>query len=102
MRENEFIAIAILKPFDGRERECLEIVRELYSTLRQKNYSRDILYHDPSDGRWINVRHWMSELAREQAHEDPDIHRLWQRLGQVCTVEKVRERLEEVDLDSAP
>ncbi len=101
MRGQEIMAVAVIRPNEGEEEECLAMMKRLYEVLRRKNYSRDVLYRDPGDGRWINVRYWKSEEAREQAHEDPEVHRLWQRLGQLCTVEKVRERVEEVDIRSA-
>ena len=76
-------------------------IRELYALLGRKNYSRDRLYRDAKDNRLIGVRVWTSELARNQAHEDPEVHRIWARLGRLCTVEQVWEQLEEVDLRHA-
>ena len=34
---------------------------------------------------------------REEAHEDPEVHRLWQRLANISKVEAVSEKLEAID-----
>jgi hypothetical protein len=59
----------------------------------------DLLLRDPKDGCWIAVRLWASEEARSEAQHDPDVLRLWERLGHLCSVEKVRESLEKIETD---
>jgi hypothetical protein len=81
------------------EQECLESIRLLYDVIRRKNYGRDLLLRDVNDGCWIGVRFWASEEARREAQEDPDVLRLWERLGRLCTVDRVREQLEKIDVD---
>jgi len=93
----EVFSLAVIKPHDGMREECLRVLRDLYALLGRKHYSRDLLYEDARDHRrLINFRYWSSEEAREEAHEDPDVHRLWAELGRLCEVEQVYERLEEV------
>ncbi|HVZ61837.1 MAG TPA: hypothetical protein VG892_13710 [Terriglobales bacterium] len=94
--EHEILAIAVILPNEGQEKECLATIRELYSLLERNRYSRDRLLRDVHDGRWIGVRYWASEKARKEAQEDPEVQRIWERLGRLCTVEKVREQLEEI------
>jgi len=96
--EHEILAIAVFLPNEGRESECLETLKELYFLMERNQYSRDLLLKDVNDGRWISVRFWASENARRQAQEDPEVQRIWERLGHLCVVEKVRERLEEIDI----
>ncbi len=94
----EIMAIAIFVAHEGKEQDILATVREFYGMLQRKGYSRDVLYRDRKNARrFIHLRYWKSEEARAEAHEDPDVHRFWQRMGLLCTMESVTERLDEVD-----
>ncbi len=92
----EIFSIAYIFPEEGKENETLEVLQELYAVMSRKGYSRNTLFRDVSTQRLANLRCWTSEESREQAHEDPDIHRCWARLGQVARVEHVLEKLEEI------
>jgi heme-degrading monooxygenase HmoA len=90
------LSIAYIWPEAGKDEETLRVLLELYSLLSRKGYSRDRLYRDAKSDRLVNLRYWESEEARQQAQEDPDVHRLWQRLAGLCRVDGVLERLEEI------
>ncbi len=95
----EVLSIAFVRPEEGKEEECLAVLWDLYRVLQRKNYSRDVLYRDKNDPRLlVNLRYWKSPAARDQAHEDPEVHRHWSRLGQLCRVELVREELESISV----
>ncbi|HVP44873.1 MAG TPA: antibiotic biosynthesis monooxygenase [Terriglobales bacterium] len=94
----EIMAMAIFVAREGKEGELFAVVREFYSMLRRKGYSRDLLYRDVKNPRrFIHLRYWKSEETRAEAHEDPDVHRFWQRMGLLCDMESVTERMEELD-----
>jgi heme-degrading monooxygenase HmoA len=94
----EILSIAYIRVADGKDQETLQTLSDLYTLLQRKGYSRDLLYREVKDPRrLINLRYWKSEEAREEAHEDPDVHRLWQRLSQTSHVESVIEKLEMID-----
>ncbi len=93
------LAIITFRPLSGMEEECLSTLRSLYEVIRRKKYGRDLLLLDVQDGSWIGVRFWASEEARREAQEDPEVFRLWERLGHLCTVERVREHLEKIEID---
>lgn len=98
----EILAMATFVAHEGKEEELLAIVRDFYGMLRRKDYSRDVLYRDGKNPRrFIHLRYWKSEQTRASAHEDPDVHRFWQRMGTICTMESVTERMEEVDWTAA-
>ena len=100
MDEHEILAIAIIRPFDGREHEVLEVLREFYVVLAQKGYSSDELFREEAfSPRLFNFRRWKSAETRRQAYEDPDIHPYWQKLSQICEVEKVYEQLNRIEFD---
>ncbi len=93
----EILSIAYLRIEEGKEETTLETLSELYTLMRRKGYSRDLLYRDVKQaGRLVHLRYWASEEMREEAHEDPEVHRLWQRLSETCAVENVMEKLEEI------
>jgi len=96
-KTSEIMALAVVEAFDGKEEECLQLLREFYALLRRKQYSRNLLYRDLKDSRrYINIRYWRSEEARKEAHEDPDVHAFWKRLSEIAKVAPVFERLEDV------
>src|SRR5918911_201120 len=93
----EIAAIAVFEPLAGKDAECLATVRELTRFLRSMGYSRDTLYRDRKNPRlYVDVRLWSSEEAALQAHQDPRLHAIWQRLDDLCTIKQTYEALEEV------
>ena len=97
----EILAIAFVRPEEGQDEATIDVLRDLYDIMTSKNYSRNILYRDAKDSHTlVNLRYWSSEEARHKAHEDPDVHRCWARLGQIAKVELVVERLDEIALGS--
>lgn len=92
----ELLSIAYIWPEAGKDEETVQVLTELYSLLSRKGYSSDLLYRDAKNDRLVNLRYWKSEETRQQAQEDPEVHRLWQRLAAVCRVDGVVERLEEI------
>ncbi len=102
MADEEFLAIAIIRPFEGRESEVLDLLRQFYQVLESKGYSHDRLFRESSyTPRLFNFRYWTSAKSRRDAYEDSDIHQFWQRLSEICEVEKIYEELHEVKFGQA-
>ncbi len=93
---SEILSIAVMEPYDGKEDEFVELLREFYTVLREKKYSRDQLMKNKRTPHYVNIRYWASEEARRSAHEDPDVHRFWARLGLLCQMRAVYETLDQV------
>jgi quinol monooxygenase YgiN len=94
---SEIMALAVVEAFDGKDEECLHLLHEFYAVLRRKQYARNLLYRDLKDPRrFVNIRYWVSEAARQEAHEDPDVHNFWKRLSEIASVTPVFERLQDV------
>ena len=92
---DEILAFAILEPHPGKEEELIEMLRELYALLFKKGYSRDTLYRDPKrPGTLIHFRHWTSKDSRDDAQQDPEVHKYWLRLPELCKLTTVHEELE--------
>lgn len=92
---NEILAFAILEPHPGKEDELVEMLRELYALLFRKGYSRDTLYRDPNrPGQLLHLRYWTSKESRAEAQQDPEVHRYWLRLPELCNLTTVHEELD--------
>jgi hypothetical protein len=92
----EILSMAVMEPFEGEEAEFEQVLTEFYAMLRRKNYSRDELLRSAKDGHYVNIRHWRSVEARDQAHEDPDVHHYWAKIGLLCQMRSVYEQLEPI------
>jgi hypothetical protein len=89
------VSIAILEALPGREDELLAMLREFYAMMHTKGYSTDVLYRDDERAqRFIHLRRWLSADTRTEAQSDPDVHRYWQRLPELCNIPTVYENLE--------
>ena len=94
----EILAIAIFECAEDKDAETLEVLRGLYGLMQRKGYGRDSLYRDAKNPhRYVNFRYWSSEEARKQAHEDPDVHKFWAKLGHLITMQMVFEKLEAIE-----
>lgn len=93
------VSIAVLEPTtDSREEDLLAVLGKLYELMEAKGYSTNVLLRSRVDPIYfINVRYWSSEQARQEAHDDPEIHRCWERLGQLCHIPRVHELMDVID-----
>ena len=95
MSSSEILSLAILEPLAGKEQDCLTLLRDFYTVLDRKHYSRDLLYRDTkATNKFIHLRIWRSEEARSEAQQDPDVHHFWLRLPEVCNITTICETLE--------
>ena len=93
----EIVSLAILEAVPGREDELLKTLRDLYTVMRAKSYCRDVLYRDSArPDRFLHLRYWTSLEMRQEAQADPEVHRFWLMLPELCTVMTVYESLEKV------
>jgi hypothetical protein len=80
-----FVSVAIIEPFEGAECQFVETVQQLYALMKSKNYSVDQLFKSRKEPHhYIHVRYWTSLAARDEAIEDPAVHRVWAQLGHIC------------------
>ena len=92
---DEVISFALLEALPGKEAELLAMLRELYAMMHRKGYCNDVLYSDESrPDRLFHIRRWKSAEQRAEAQIDPEVHRYWQRLPDLCTIPTVFEDLE--------
>ena len=89
------LSLAILEPLENKEAETLQLLREFYLFMATKGYSHDLLYRDAKNAsQFVHLRIWKSNEARHEAQEDPEVHRFWLRLPEVCVITTTHQNLE--------
>ena len=93
----EIFSLAIFELVDGHEAEALATLRELLAALAAKGHSRDSIHRQASTPQhYVLLRHWRSEEDRRAALEDPELQKIWARLGNQISIVSVYETLEAV------
>ena len=93
----EIVSLALIESLPDKEDELLNTLRELYTTMHAKGYCRDVLHRDTSRrDRFLHLRYWASAEMRSEAQSDPEVHRYWLKLPELCTITIVYESLEKV------
>jgi quinol monooxygenase YgiN len=94
---DEILSMAVLEALPGKEEELLRTLRELYTLMNAKGYCRDFLHRDSAQpDRFLHLRHWKSHEMRAEAQVDPEVHRYWLKLPELCNIPTVYECLEKV------
>jgi len=95
--DEEIVSVAVLEALPGKDEELLAMLRELYTMMHAKGYCRDTLHRDLArPDRFLHLRHWTSDEMRTEAQADPEVHRYWQMLPDLCTIPIVYESLNRV------
>ena len=90
-------SMAILKPHPGKELELFAFLREFYTMMYTKQYSRDMLFQDHKQlGVFVHIRIWLSDEARDSAMQDPAVHHYWMKLPELGTITTIYEELEPI------
>ncbi len=90
-------SMAILDAHPGHEEDTIQLLRDFYTSIHLKGYSSDLLYRDSkTPSRFIHIRVWKSDASRAEAQQDPDVHRYWVRLAEICTITTIYEELEPI------
>jgi quinol monooxygenase YgiN len=93
----EIVSLAVLEALPGKEDELLTFLRELYTMMHAKGYCRDTLYRDTArPDRFMHVRCWTSAETRAEAQSDPEVHRYWLKLPELCIIPVIHESVEKV------
>jgi len=91
----QVVSVAVLEALPGKEEELIAMLREFYAMMHAKGYCTDVLYRDGDrSDRLFHLRRWASPTHRGEAQIDPDVHRYWQKLPELCTIPTVYENLE--------
>ncbi len=90
-------SMAIMKSHPGKEPELLAFLRDFYTMMNRKQYSRDMLFRDVHQPDvLVHIRIWLSTDARDSAVQDPDVHRYWKRLPDLADMTTTYEELQPI------
>lgn len=80
------ISIAAYRPRAGKEQALLQAVRDHIPVLRAERLVTDRAPYvmRAKDGTIVEIFEWNSDDAIEQAHSNPEVHKLWQRFNEAC------------------
>ena len=91
----QIFSLAVLDARPGKEDELRKMLQDLYTLMHAKGYCRDSLYRDTSrPERLVHLRCWTSAETRSEAQTDPEVHRYWQRLPDLCSIPLLHESME--------
>ena len=94
---DEVLSMAVFRAMPGHDAECLSLTLELAALLGKKGLAHDTLWQQASGTGgedYVLLRRWTSDRTRLQAQDDPEMHRIWARMGLIMETIRVYERLE--------
>jgi len=83
------IVLALYKPFEGKENELLELIKEHTPLLLKHKLitSRKAIVLKSDNGTIIEIFEWRSPKAIDDAHTNEQIMNLWNKFGEICSYE---------------
>ena len=98
--ENGRIVIVAYKPIAGKEKELDEVMKKHVSILRTLGLAtqREPVLMRASDGTVLEVFEWKSREAIQIAHSNPEVLKMWQAFGEVCTFMPISQLKESQDM----
>lgn len=79
--------IAVYKPKQGKQSDLEQEVAAHVPELRRLGLATDAASTAlrASDGTILEHFEWVSDAAINEAHEHPDVHKMWARFEECCT-----------------
>ena len=93
------IVFAIYKPHENKENELKKLIAKHIPILKSNKLitDREPVLVQSKNGIYIEIFEWKSNDAVEEAHENPEVQKLWDEMEKVCdftnleSIEEVRE-----------
>ena len=91
------IVFAIYKPHKNKENELKKLIAKHVPILKSNNLitDRKPIVVQSKNGIYIEIFEWKSNHAVEEAHENPEVQKLWDEMGKISDFTNL-ESLEEV------
>ncbi len=85
------IVISAYKPKAGKEQELVEAVKTHVPILRSLGMAteREVIAMKSKDGTILEVFEWVSPKAIEEAHKNPEVHKMWGEFEKCCEYVKL-------------
>lgn len=82
------VFMALYRPKPGKENELKEILKIHIPTLREEGLitNREQLTLQAEDGTIIEIAEWMSNEAKEKAHQSANVMSVWNKISSVAEI----------------
>jgi hypothetical protein len=83
---SERIVIVAYKPFKGKDKELVALMRTHLTILREQGLvtDRESIIMRSEDGTIVEVFGWKSKEAINSAHTNPAVLKMWEDYSKVC------------------
>lgn len=80
------VVIVAYKPKPGKETALKELMKTHLPRLKKEGLvsDKDSFIMEAADGTIVEVFEWLSEEAIKQAHQNPDVQKMWGEYAEVC------------------
>lgn len=80
------MVIALYRPHDGKADEVEKLLADHVPTLRQEGLAteRPVTLLKAGDGTYLEIFEWVSDEAKDRAHQNAQVQSLWRRLEAVA------------------
>lgn len=80
------IVIAMYRPHEGKDAELRDLIREHLPTMRRLGLitERPSILCRSANGTYLEIFEWTSIDAARQAHEHPEVARVWEAMGAIA------------------
>lgn len=84
-------AIAMYKPNDGKEEQLLEIIEKHTPLLKSEGLITDFqpLLLRSENGTYLELFDWKSVEAKDQAHRNESVMKLWEEMMEVSDMKEL-------------
>lgn len=85
-KEGGTIYVAVYRPHKGKEADLQALVKTHVPTLRRLKLvtDRPEVVMKAKDGSFIEVCEWATPDSSRQAHEHPEVKKIWEAMGEVA------------------
>ncbi len=80
------VVFALYRPHEGKDAELRQLIAQHIPTLRQLELitDRPTILVKSKNGTYIEVFEWRSYAAAGQAHQHPELAKIWEAMGKIA------------------
>ena len=80
------VVFALYRPRDGKDAELRALIAEHIPTLRRLELitDRPTILVKSKNGTYVEIFEWQSHAAAGQAHQHPELAKIWEAMGKIA------------------
>lgn len=80
------VVFALYQPHEGKDAELRQLIAEHIPTLRRLELitQRPAILAKSTNGTYIEVFEWRSAESAGQAHQHPEVAKVWEAMGEIA------------------